>query len=381
MYSAPDYVVELLEKAGYSKPVAKERQSLPFPGLDVKAAEELTPYSYGVSDEEARNILETYAPGVQGDPEAITKQRVESSNRAVPLTVEAYNKLTPEQRAAVDFNTALVEAREKDLMGGWMIKVAPDADKAAEARKSAFGEDTLTGGYPEHTMRLLEKIGYKAPGTKLEDFLSLDMAVTADELKDLKLPKDIKFATEFQADDELVAAGRYQGILKDSADARKDDGWGQVRSSENLAMIELDVIRRASEALSQARTGGATPGWSPAATASRFLGVEARNTPLGWGADPGAFGDPKDRVKDADFKRVFDILQSDPTRTKLADVDEFWARLKQTGATEKDIDQLFQFLDQRTRWMIENGVKPMDGQNDAMVIRELAGLGPINGSS
>ena len=384
MYSAPDYVVQLLEGAGYLKASPTDVKRPSFPGLDMKAAEELTPYNYRVSDDEARNILDTYAPDAKGDPKKITEQRVEGERQAVPLTVAAYNKLTPEQRAAVDFNTALVEAREKDLNSGWMIRVAPD-DEAAAQRKSMFGDDAPTGGYPEHTMALLEKIGYKAPGTKLEDFLSLDRAITADELKDLKLPKDINFATTGpqESDGWAAEAGRHQGIVQDSMKARDEAGYGKVRSSENLQMIELDIIRRASEVLAQARTGGAARSWSPAATATNWLGGSMRGEriPLGWGQpeDRSRFSNPSDRAKDNDFRIVFDNLLNDRSRTKLADVEAFWARLKQVGATEEDIDQLFQFLDQRTRVMIENGEKVAAGQNDAAIIRELAGLEPISG--
>ena len=376
MYSAPDYVVQLLEGAGYLKASTRATERETFPGLDMKAAEDLTPYSYRVSDDEARKILDTYAPGAGGDPKKITEQRVESERQSAPMTVQAYNKLTPEQRAAVDFNTALIEAREKDLNSGWMIRVAPD-DKAAAQRKSMFGDDAPTGGYPEHTMALLEKIGYQAPGSKLEDFLSLDMAVTAEELKDLKLPKNIEFAVPQDNTPEGAVWGRPKEMSENSTYAR-------VRSSENLAMIELDVIRRASEILAQARAGGATTSWSPAATATDWLGGSMRGEriPFGWGAagDRSVFSKPGDKAKDNDFRRILEIMQSDQSRTKLADSESFWAGLKQAGATEKDIDQLFEYIDQRTRWMIQNGVKPLEGQNDATIIRELAGLGPVNGN-
>jgi len=384
-YSAPDYVVQLLEKAGYAAPSTEGTGRQSIPGLNMKAAEDLTPYGYRVSDEEARNILETYAPEAKGDPAKITAERVESKDQAVPMTLAAYNKLSPDQRAAVDFNTALVEAREKDLMGGWMIKVAPKDSGADEARKSMFGEDAPTGGYPEATLKLLEKIGYKAPGTGLEDFLSLDMAVTADELKNLKLPKDITFATEGKAAAKVEPTiNPFTGKPDDNPFAQVAvDDYGKVRSSENLAMIELDVIRRASELLAQARNNNEAGSWSPAATATSFLGgtPRAESVPFGWGAERSAFTDPKDSSKDGNFRMILEVLQNDQSKTKLADSQAFWDKLKATGYGEKDIDQLFEFLDQRTRWMLENGVKPLEGQNDATIIRELAGLGPANGTA
>jgi hypothetical protein len=383
-YTAPDYAMQLLEKAGYSKPVTEGTGRQSFPGLSMQAAEDLTPYGYRVSDEEARKILDTYAPDAKGDPAKIKQERVESKDRAVPMTLDAYQKLSDDQRAAVDFNTALIEAREKDINGGWMIKV-PSADSgSAEFRKSVFGDNAPTGGNPENVLRLLERIGYKAPGTKLEDFLSLDMAVTADELKDLKLPKDITFFTEGTDKKAAESAGRYAGLAKGMTDQRNDSEYGKVRSAENLASIQLDVIRKASETLAKARANGSRNAWSPAATAVNWLGtgMQEANTPFGWGLDgdrSALTNSPKDMSKDRNFQLILDVLKNDSSKTKLADSQEFWAKLKATGYDEKDIDQLFEFLDQRTRAMLQGGEKPLEGQNDATIIRELAGLGPANG--
>lgn len=384
-YSAPDYAVRLLEQAGYIPPVTRVASRPAISGLDTKAAEDLTPYGYKVTEDEAQRILDSYAPDAKGDAKKLAEGRVETKNRAVPMTVEAYNKLSPDQKAAVDFNTALVEAREKDLNSGWMIRTAPK--EGADAMRSIFGPDASTGGYPEHTLKLLERIGYKAPGSSLTDFLSLDMAVSADELKDLKLPKDFQFAvTEDKSAKKPPVSGRLPLRTQrpqpapDPAVAR--DEYGITRSSENLAMLQLDVIRRASEALAAARTNS-MPGWSPASTAVGALGGSMRGsrTPFGWGgADTRTLLDSeKDRKKDGTFQKIFDVLLNDASKTKLAESQGFWAQLKQTGFDEKDVDQLFQYLDQRTRSMMEGGVTPLSGQNDAKVIRELAGLEPVNG--
>ena len=376
-YSAPDYATQLLEKAGYAPPSTRGTGRQSLAGLDEKQAEDLTPYGYRVSHDEAIKILQSYAPDARGDADKLAGERVEKKSRAVPMTVEAYNKLSADQKAAVDFNTALVEAREKDLNSGWMIKRAPE--DAVEMRRAMFGEDAPTGGNPENTLRLLERIGFKAPGaSKLEDFLGLDMAVTVDELKDLKLPKDISFSVSEAPKSAVQMAGRHAGLVKQQA----QNDYGKVRSAENLGMIQLDVIRKASEAIAKARQSGTVPSWGPAATATDWLGGSMRSekTPFGWGnsSTRSPFENPKDRSKDKNFQMILDVLQNDQSRTKLADSQAFWAQLKKTGYDEKDIDQLFQYLDQRTRSMMEQGYKPMQGQNDATIIRELAGLGPVN---
>lgn len=372
-YTAPDYAIQLLEKAGYAQPTTKGTGRQTIPGLNMNAADDLTPYGYSVTDEEARNILETYAPDAKGDPAKIAAERVESGGRAVPMTMAAYRKLTPDQKAAVDFNTALIEAREKDLNAGWMLQVPP-AHAAVDARsKSLFGDDVTTGGNPEHVLKLLEKIGYKAPGTRLEDFMSLDMAISADELKDLKLPKDIQFATpspEVKKSQEGPADPFTGEKAPSPFDQVPVNDYSKVRSAENLGMLQLEVIRRAGEALTKARATGLN---------GRGMAALDGKAPLGWGSSVSVFDSPEDKAKNSDFQLILERLQNDTSKTKLADSKAFWAGLKTAGATEKDIDQLFEFLDQRTRWMIDNDMKPLEGQNDATIIRELAGLGPANG--
>jgi hypothetical protein len=373
-YTAPDYVVQLLEKAGYTAPVIKGSGRQSIGGLNFDAAEDLTPYGYGVSEEEARNILESYAPDAKGDPAKITAQRVETKNRAVPMTLDAYNKLSDDQRAAVDFNTALIAAREKDLESGWKIRTAPEGSTQAEARKAAFGNDASTGGYPEHTMALLERIGYKAPGSSLEDFMSLDLAISAEELKDLKLPKDFSFATpdpNAQSSKTDPVLNMFTGKPEESPfDQVAVNDYGKVRSSENMGMLQLDVIRKASEYLAKNGVVDRTPATSAAVSFGTPIGP-GNDVPLAWGMT----GPNVDPI----HNQVFETMLNDATRTKVATSDAFWGQLRGIGYSEKDIDKLFSYIDERTKWMIDNKVAPLKGQNDAMIIRELAGLGPLNG--
>jgi hypothetical protein len=373
-YTAPDYVVQLLEKAGYTAPVIKGSGRQSIGGLNFDAAEDLTPYGYSVSDEEARNILESYAPDAKGDPAKITAERVETKDKAVPMTVAAYNALSDDQRAAVDFNTALIAAREKDLASGWKMRVAPEGSTQAEARKTAFGEDAVTGGYPEHTMKLLERIGYKAPGSSLEDFMSLDMAISADELANLKLPKDFSFATP-DPNAKAVTSDPVLNMFTGEQERGPFDqvvvnDYGRVRSSENMGMLQLDVIRKASEYLKNNRIVDRTP----ATTASVSFGA-----PLGPGNDVPWAWSMTGKDVDPIHNEIFEVMLNDPTKTKVAKSDSFWAQIRGLGYKEKDIDKLFAYLDERTRWMAANGETLKPGQNDASVIREMAGLGPADG--
>lgn len=101
------------------------------------------------------------------------------------MTAEDYAALTPKQKAAVDLNTLLVAAVQRDL------GVKRDEGKQYDDRvKAVFGDDASTiQPFAPNTLSLLEDIGYQDDNTKVTDFLKLKAAFDADDVDDLKLRK------------------------------------------------------------------------------------------------------------------------------------------------------------------------------------------------
>lgn len=102
------------------------------------------------------------------------------------LTREEYSALSDEQRAAVDFNTQLIEAVRTDRRLQGKYSLTPEAqsvlDKTIEKMFGADGGSTQTG---KATAELLQSIGFQDPAADLDDFLQLNAAIDADQLKQL----------------------------------------------------------------------------------------------------------------------------------------------------------------------------------------------------
>jgi hypothetical protein len=147
-------------------------------------------------------------------PSASAEVSVE--NTATPLSWEAYDKLSLDQRAAVDMNGLLVQAREVDL------KQDPkffDADELKQYQidvESIFGKGGGSDTIGFQTVALLKRIDFKAIGQDLDEFLSLERAVSAKDLKDFTFSdKDLK-ALNAYTPEQSVAPTQYANVRTDA---------------------------------------------------------------------------------------------------------------------------------------------------------------------
>lgn len=98
------------------------------------------------------------------------------------LTSKQYNALSPEQRAAVDFNTQLVAAREKDLNTEYHATDKQREQYHKEVTR-LFGNDGGSYRYAPETLGLLEQIKLKPDaGQDMDNYLGLEAAVDIKEL-------------------------------------------------------------------------------------------------------------------------------------------------------------------------------------------------------
>lgn len=125
--------------------------------------------------------------GKGGKDDAPKPEIKQYKDRAVrEMTWERYNSLSERQRAAVDFNTALVAAREKDLNSDY-DPTKKDTARYEAAVTDMFGEQGGSATFAPETMALLRKIDYSGAGKDLDDFLGLKSAITRKELKGLDI--------------------------------------------------------------------------------------------------------------------------------------------------------------------------------------------------
>lgn len=219
------------------------------------------------------------------------------------MSVEEYLNLAPRQRAAVDANTALVQASQQDN-ASWAKMQASGAaawdEDYTNKVKEKFGENGGSDTYAPRTMAVLNDLGLDLQGKDLDQYLNYSALVTADDLKGLT-----PAATATPTDDP-----RLQNAVAFSEAA-------STRLSETLAMGQnlLDSIKSAPTG--EEGTAASTP------------------QPAGFSQSP----------RDAELQQTFDILsqarsQQDLTPETMAKV---YAELESKhGVTPNEVAQYFE---------------------------------------
>ena len=139
----------------------------------------------------------------------------------VEIDDEAYNRMTPEQRAAVDYNTAYYRAVEADR-ARQASGLEPDEvqrGKYDKATTAIFGENAGESYAPD-TVALLQSLGGVNKGANIDDYLNLGGAMTEADI--LRLGGDVDKPN--------------LGILRGRSTAREAD-WltGVATDTERLA--------------------------------------------------------------------------------------------------------------------------------------------------
>jgi hypothetical protein len=172
-------------------------------------------------------------PGVT---EAVPKVKAEEFS-AAPLTWEAYQSMSADQKAAVDFNTMLVEAREKDLSKNWTL--SPDEQEEYDKRvQKVFGQGGGSTKTAPNTMKLLATVDMNLVGQDLDQYLSLERGFTMDELEDFKLD-----AGAFKTLEEL-SVGTQETQAKGSQTMAD---FAAVRTPENVAAGQAALVAKTNE--------------------------------------------------------------------------------------------------------------------------------------
>jgi hypothetical protein len=287
---------------------------------------DLENYSYNLSMPELARVR-------QENPSA-SKTVARDDDRAVPLSWEEYNDLSKQQRAAVDFNTLLVQAREVDLKTD--PKFFSPAEKAQYDKdvKAMFGElgGSETIGY--HTVELLKKIDFTAVGQDLDEFLSLERAISTDELKNFKFSKD-----------EVQQMGSFSiGALMDPAKAVAD--YTAARTPANIAAINTDAIKKTLSAYKGVLTKGGANAWN----IESALGISMpmpMMAPAGYGRDPvKRKGETTSKFQvDAAIEELYGTLSAYPTEQGLAAI---FQDFKQWDWTPEEQQQFWDYTNDRS---------------------------------
>lgn len=236
METPSDGVMELLNEQGFTLP--EMRKPVGMPESSFESSMDLKPYEYKITNEELGFIRDTFSsaradaagyrpPSVTPVDQNIPLMKMENTESAA-LTWDAYNALSNEQKAAIDFNTLLVDAREKDLSKSFYMPAEQQAEYDSTVER-LFGKTGGSETVAPNTVRLLADLNMDLVGQDLDEYLSLERAIDVNELPDFKFtPADIK-------------------LLGQKVEGGKEPTYADVRAPENLKAIDTKAIQKAQE--------------------------------------------------------------------------------------------------------------------------------------
>ena len=361
----------------YSTPTSAERQVLAARGWQLPPGAEAEPsaslfktedpkalasYSYLPEKEEIERIEEVYRgmPGytppaeesastsnmfvsmmARGGPlstsgkvkEEVEETPIVNEVQSAALTWEEYDRLNEDQRKAVDFNTLLVRARETDLTHSHAYD-EQERKTYDEEVKTIFGEAGGSEKYAPNTVALLKQIDFKAVGQDLDEYLSLERAVTEEMLKNFKIEDapQLKQLGEGRTSYEGVRSRSNQTAATVTAVVKSATA---IQESMTNAKTVLDTFYATME---QGRLpildtlGGVSLKAGEAAPGFPFMGQTYKE-----GDEAGA--------KSAFFNNAY-------ASAAAGKMNEVWAAIE--GATSDEKQELFDYLNQRSeqelRW-------------------------------
>lgn len=166
--------------------------TMPPPAAPVTASQRAEAVADLPREGSATHVLHDAARALGGkstDPSELAKAREpkEVQRRTYRLTWDEYNRLSDEQRAAVDFNTLLVQAREKDLNAEYKEPTAEQREAYDKEVVRMFGEGRGSETFAPETLGVLKQIDFEGGGEDLDDFLGLKTTVSLNDLKDFSI--------------------------------------------------------------------------------------------------------------------------------------------------------------------------------------------------
>lgn len=157
------------------------------------------------------------------------------------MTTAEYEALTPEQRAAVDFNTLLVDAvnRDKSSQAEYK-KTANAAERAAydDAVEDMFGSGHGSDLYAPATIAVLDQIKFEDTTKDLDEFLDLRAALTDKDVENIAKAGDNPKMTLAE-----VPAFSSPEQQAEASQQRQRTQYAQEISEKTAAAIEEQMQR------------------------------------------------------------------------------------------------------------------------------------------
>jgi hypothetical protein len=351
----------VLEASNWSLPERPAVAPVDTSMLDLTQSRQLNSHTYTLSPNQWKQLTSTarkYYPQQEGQEVAGVRAATTPMLQSAPMTQEAYDALDDEQKQAVQFNTLLVEARQQDLTAQ---QKPQNRDSYDEAVRKMFGDTGGSDTYAPNTVQLLEKIGYTSKASDLDDFLSMDAAVSLSELKNFKLPP-LPVIKAIEPLEQTWLGNPASRIPLPT------DTYEKVRSQSNLDTAYGLAIRSAGQKI--AATLKDNQLWSPTASLNSVMGLPVGDVPFGFARGP--YADVRktaeDQRKEAIFQQAYESLMN-PKST----LESFAAAVQEEKLSDKEIEELFSYLDAQSRNDEALGIV-RSGQRTPKQFREFLGL-------
>ena len=266
-----------------------------------------------------------------------------------PMTWDEYNALDDRERAAVDFNTALVSAVRRDKkqnrLGAYDDLTEDERRIYDQAVLDMFGEDGGSRRYAPDTMALLNQLELEDQEGDLDDFLRLREAITEDDLKNLGDPMQGPVA-EGEPGQVGVREGEFTPDETAMLDYQLELTTATQQLQAELAQGNLMLQDWRTTALA---ARGQVPGLTPPAgyaTTAMFGGTQRVKGALPLGFGMGAGTDANGQALDANtyFQMNFDTLAQLKDETQVA---EFLGQVQAT-IEPGDYPKFLDYVDMRS---------------------------------
>jgi hypothetical protein len=363
-----DGVRELLNSRNWELPTeANKKAQMPETAFERGGITDLKQHDYTIASEEWKRIQDAYStPGAgalgYSKPADIS---VDSNmplmklgeQESAALTWEAYDALSSDQKAAVDYNTLLVQARESDLGKSVYLN---EADRAAydETVTKLFGEGRGSDALAPATVDLLSKLDMNLVGQDLDEYLSLERGIDTTELANFKF-----------SDEDVKTLGTLVNGTEPT--------YEQVRAPENIAAIDTASIQKAQQLIKTALT-------SPEALTYDFSSLMfgpsadlqlAGQPPMGFGTEATQWVNPKDAELNNWFQKALTTLGAqDPTQYGVpAGADPMNWLLEDLNGTPEQTQQFLDYVQSQVDLIGQYGTA--EDSTLAAMITKRAGLG------
>lgn len=410
---------KLLTDNNWTVPDVQKQVGMPKKSFDLGQAQELKSHTYSLEAPEWKRAQEYYnsqnaqawgwvAPAPEEDPIEVAKQEeldaarrgslappgstltpeqemdaarvradllkgggspkiTEENYSAAPLTWDAYNALSAEQRTAIDWNTLLVAAREKDLARAPRPPKYLESPENAQAQaeydekvKNIFGEAGGSDVRAESTITLLDNLGIRAQGQDLDEYLGLNRAITSTEMADI----------EFTPDQVKQIENLVSGETLDDTQMTK---FSEVRSPENLKILDATTIEAAGTKIKELMLDPELGLWNFESAVPGLIGEQrdwsSVDVPMGFGT-PELRGGGTDNV--VNYMETWLGEAYNHLKSTQGDPKDVWDDMVDKQFTAEDTKTFFEYMDTMLRKEEEFGEPPaVEGAGKTRTAKEI----------